>query len=250
MTWPQLLYQQRAGAAAVWPAISSALLRVHSGSRVSPCSSSPPWGRRHQRQLHLWSFNLRTSFRDADDGPDGWSHRRGGVAELIRAHAPAVLGLQEATAPMIQFLCAELGMEWHGRCRMGDGSDEHCALLWDPAVVRLLHGETRWLSSTPHVAGSVGWDAAYPRIVTMGLFELVGEGVGNGTSPTAASQAPRNQRLAVLNTHLDHVGQQARKESAAALRSLLWTASYSTAADSGDGTAPGWMHGVRTDCFC
>ena len=157
-------------------------------------------------RLSVWTFNLRTSFCEEVDGDDGWSHRRSGVARLLQRHRPAVVAAQEATLPMIEYLVEQTGYEWHGQCRSGDHSDEHSALLWDPARLRLLRGETRWLAPRPESAG-IGWDAAFNRIYTRGLFELC-------DSPSAA-------QLAIVCTHFDHVGTVARVRSAEALRRLL-----------------------------
>ena len=157
-------------------------------------------------RLSVWTFNLRTSFCEEQDGDDGWSHRRSGVARLLQRHRPAVVAAQEATLPMIEYLVEQTGYEWHGQCRSGDHSDEHSALLWDPARLRLLQGETRWLAPRPESAG-IGWDAAFNRIYTRGLFELC-------DSPSAT-------QLVIVCTHFDHVGTVARVRSAEALRRLL-----------------------------
>src|SRR5690606_31094241 len=58
--------------------------------------------------------------------------------------------------------------------------------------------ETFWLSSTPAVPGSKGWDAAITRIVTWGQFR----------------DKVTNKEFFVFNTHFDHVGLEARKQSA------------------------------------
>ena len=166
-------------------------------------------------KLSVWSFNLRTEFCEERDGADGWRYRAGGCAALIKRHSPAVLCVQEATKPMLDSLCGRLGYQWYGKCRSGTGEDEHSALVWDPARVRLLRGETRWLSSTPDVQ-SIGWDAQYPRIYTRGLFELVGCG-----AETVSSKAATPTRLALVSTHLDHVGHNARLHSASLLRSAM-----------------------------
>jgi hypothetical protein len=170
-------------------------------------------------QLSVWSFNLRTEFCGEQDGVDGWPYRAGGCAALIKQHSPAALCVQEATKPMLDSLCGRLGYQWYGECRSGSGEDEHSALLWDPARLRLLRGETQWLSPTPRVASSVGWDAQYPRIYTRGLFELVGCGATSGNA--AAGQPALPTRLALMSTHFDHVGHSARLQSASLLRSLM-----------------------------
>ena len=66
-----------------------------------------------------------------------------------------------------------------------------------PASTLLLDSGCFWLSETPDKP-SVGWDAKYPRICSWA--QLQDRNTGN--------------TLYFLNTHFDHVGKQARKESA------------------------------------
>jgi endonuclease/exonuclease/phosphatase family metal-dependent hydrolase len=61
----------------------------------------------------------------------------------------------------------------------------------------VLKKGTFWLSETPEKV-SVGWDAALERICTYGLFRV------NATG----------RRFWVFNTHFDHMGMEARKNSA------------------------------------
>ena len=61
----------------------------------------------------------------------------------------------------------------------------------------LIESGTFWLSPTPSQPGKA-WDAAYPRVATWAVLR-------------DASGA----RVAVLNTHFDHAGFQARANSAA-----------------------------------
>ena len=60
----------------------------------------------------------------------------------------------------------------------------------------MLEENTFWLSETPQLP-SKGWDAAIKRVCTYGLFK--------------AKNSP--QRFWVFNTHFDHIGEVARKES-------------------------------------
>ncbi|GAD91805.1 endonuclease/exonuclease/phosphatase family protein [Paecilomyces variotii No. 5] len=80
-----------------------------------------------------------------------------------------------------------------------DGKDagEYCPIIYRPAVWKLLHWETVWLSETPTVP-SKGWDAASIRIVTIGVFKH------------HASQ----KTILALNTHLDDQGSKSRAEAA------------------------------------
>lgn len=165
--------------------------------------------------LSVWSFNLRTALCEEQDGADGWCYRADGCAALIKRYSPAALCVQEATKPMLDSLCGRLGYQWFGECRDGTGEDEHSALLWDPVRLRLLQGETRWLSPTPEEV-SVGWDAQYPRIYTRGLFQLRGCDTNVG-----ADAVGTEIQFALMSTHFDHVGHVARLESASLVRSMV-----------------------------
>jgi endonuclease/exonuclease/phosphatase family metal-dependent hydrolase len=144
--------------------------------------------------LRVMSFNIR--YDTAGDGTDNWSHRRRLVADTIRYHAPDVIGIQEAMAHQLRELAALLdAYEWVGRPRDGDRG-EHTAIGYRNDRVTAETTETFWLSPTPETPGSVGWDASHPRIATWARLQV-------GSS---------DQRLLVLNTHLDRDGQRARRE--------------------------------------
>ena len=79
--------------------------------------------------------------------------------------------------------------------RDGDNKGEFSAIFYNSKKVKVENENTFWLSETPDQI-SMGWDAAYPRICTYGLFSLL----------------ESNQKIWVFNTHLDHVGAQAQLE--------------------------------------
>jgi len=111
-----------------------------------------------------------------DDGRDAWENRRDGVVEQLRSVSPDILGLQESTGRQQRDIERALdGYEWDG---VADepGSGEH-----NPVGVgrRFVHrdGHTEWLSATPEER-SVGWDGAYPRVLTrVSLEVLAADGV-------------------------------------------------------------------------
>ncbi|HJR65878.1 MAG TPA: endonuclease/exonuclease/phosphatase family protein [Gemmatimonadaceae bacterium] len=155
--------------------------------------------------LRVMSFNLRLDL--ASDGPNAWPHRRDWVASLIRFHAPDAVGVQEALAHMLTDLDARLP----GFARVGvgraDGREggEFSAILYRTDRLQMLNNGTFWLSPTPEVAGSKGWDAAIERVATWARFR------DRTTGCTYVH----------LNTHFDHIGEQARQESARLIRHRL-----------------------------
>jgi endonuclease/exonuclease/phosphatase family metal-dependent hydrolase len=144
------------------------------------------------------SFNVR--FNNPADSLDAWPHRKEAVANVIRFHEADVVGLQEAQRNQLDDLDSLLpGFAWFGRPRADGGPrDEYSAVLYREDRFELLGHGTFWLSESPDVAGSRGWDAAYPRVATWGRFHDREEG----------------DTLYVVNTHLDHVGERARAASA------------------------------------
>ena len=155
--------------------------------------------------LRVMSFNLRLD--TPKDGANAWPHRRDWVASLLRYHAPDALGVQEAFAHMLR----ELDERLPGYARVGvgrtDGREggEFSAILYRTDRLEALESGTFWLSPTPEVPGSMGWDAAFERVATWARFRDRRTGC----------------RFLHLNTHLDHRGEEARRESARLIRRRL-----------------------------
>lgn len=147
--------------------------------------------------LRVMSFNIR--YDNPGDGEDAWPKRRAKAASMIRFHGADVVGLQEALRGQIADLEAALpDFGWFGNGRSAERDGEHCAVLYRKDRLEVLAESTFWLSETPEVAGSRSWDAALPRIVTWGRL--------------------RDRRTGAVfhlfNTHFDHRGETARRESA------------------------------------
>ncbi len=155
--------------------------------------------------LRVMSFNVR--YDNPGDGLNAWPNRRDWVASLVRFHGADVIGVQEALAPMLRDLDARLP----GYARVGVGrsdgkvAGEFSAILYRTDRLTLLDSGTFWLSPTPEVPGSKGWDAAIERIATWARFRDRQSGC----------------RFLHLNTHFDHVGETARQESARLIRRRL-----------------------------
>ncbi len=166
-----------------------ALALLAAGAAVRADDASAP--------LRVMSFNIRVDL--PSDGPDAWPLRKEKAASMIRFHRADIVGLQEALRGQLDDLEVLLaGFGWLGTGRAADGGGELSAILYRRERLELLGQGTVWLSETPLVAGSRGWDAAFPRVVTWGRL--------------------RDRRTGVLfhhfNTHLDHLGEVARREGA------------------------------------
>lgn len=152
--------------------------------------------------LVVLSYNVR--YDNPDDAPNDWPSRRDRVASLIRFHGPDVAGLQEVLLGQLRDLEERLpGYAWIGAGR-DDGAEagEFSPIFYRTDRLRPVESGTFWLSTTPDSAGSVGWDAALPRVATWARFEDRATG----------------RALLHVNTHFDHEGAEARRESARLLR--------------------------------
>ena len=151
----------------------------------------------------VMSFNIRMG--TADDGPDSWEHRRFLVRMAIREHDPHILGVQECLWDQ----GVELDRAFGNYRLTGVGRDdgvregEMCLIFTRRDRYHVLDQGNFWLSDTPETPGSKGWDAACPRIVTWAKLR------DRWCDPDT---------LYVFNTHLDHVGAEARARGAELLQ--------------------------------
>ena len=154
-------------------------------------------------ELRVMTFNIR--YGTALDGENAWEKRRELLGETIRALRPDVLGTQECLAGQAEFL--RTALPGYGCVGVGrdDGklAGEMCAIFYREDRFRLLAEGHFWLSETPEVVGSRGWDAALPRLVSWVRLR---------------ARDDTMRTLVCFDTHFDHVGEAARLASAQLLR--------------------------------
>lgn len=151
--------------------------------------------------LKTMSFNIR--YDNQGDGINVWENRKDLVAQTIKFHDIDICGLQEVLDHQLQNLAEMLPeYDWIGVGR-DDGAKkgEYAPVFFRSDRLKLLESGFFWLSETPEIAGSFGWDAACTRIVTWGKFSFLNSG----------------EEFYFFNTHFDHVGQVARENSAGLL---------------------------------
>ncbi len=156
-----------------------------------------------EQSFDLLSYNIR--YANPGDGQDVWSERRDRVAEVIRG--ADVAGLQEVTTGQLKDLqqrCPDFSWYAVGRTD-GKQDGESCAIAFRKDRYERLEAGTFWLSPTPDVVGSKGWDAALPRIASW----------------VRLRDRHSKADWLVVNTHLDHRGSQARHESARLIQRKL-----------------------------
>lgn len=149
------------------------------------------------QQMNIISFNIR--YNTPNDGINAWPNRIEMATGLLRFHEADIFGLQEALHGQIMDVQKELPeYAWFGVGREdGEKGGEFSPIFYKKSEFILLKNGTFWLSETPEKP-SKGWDAALNRIVTWGQFQ---------------SKVTGKQFL-VFNTHFDHIGKEARKNSA------------------------------------
>ena len=150
-----------------------------------------------QDALNIMSFNIR--YNNPEDSLNAWPHRIDKVSSQILFHEAHIVGVQEALHSQMQDLDRALLKYKYVGVGREDGKEkgEYSAIFYDTIRLQVLQTQTFWLSETPQVAGSKGWDAALSRIVTWAKFR----------------DKKTKKEFYLFNTHFDHRGQVARTES-------------------------------------
>jgi len=116
--------------------------------------------------LNVLTYNIR--LLNPGDAPNTWSARKQKVFSLISAAKPDVFGLQEPVREQVkdmEYAFPDYALVGVGRDD-GNEAGEYSPLFYNEHKFKLLSSGTFWLSQTPLVAGSRGWDAACNRVVT------------------------------------------------------------------------------------
>ena len=149
------------------------------------------------QDMNVMTYNIR--FDNPDDENDSWDRRKVLILEQLLFYEPAVFGIQEGMHHQVEYLDDSLpGYDYAGVARDdGKTGGEYSAVYYNLSLFTRVKDHTFWLSETPGEP-SVGWDAAMERICTCVLLRHKKSG----------------QQVWVFNTHFDHVGEQARRNSA------------------------------------
>lgn len=157
------------------------------------------WGCTNKNtELQVMTFNVR--YDNPADGPNRWENRLPVIKFYFTEEEPDIIGMQEVLNNQLLDLSNILsGYEYVGTGRNdGKQAGEYTPVFYKKDKLNLLDNSQFWLSETPEVIGSVGWDAAITRIVTWAKFEHISTG----------------KEFYFFNTHFDHRGIQAREMSA------------------------------------
>ncbi len=156
-------------------------------------------------QTKIMTYNIRNS--NAADGVNRWEKRRDTWIALVRKVDPDILGTQEVLLDQLNYIkktmtdYSEYGV---GR-NDGKKKGEHSAIFYKKSKYDLVKGGNFWLSETPDKPGSKSWDAAITRICSW--VQLKDKSTG--------------KTIFVFNTHFDHKGKEARRNSARLIRQYI-----------------------------
>ena len=153
---------------------------------------------RNDRPLRVGSYNIRMN--TPVDGNNMWNYRKERVKNLILFHGYDIVGVQEALPLQMNDLRQMPEFASVGIGRDGEAGGEFSAIFYRTDRIQVLDSGTFWLSQTPEVM-SKGWDAQLHRICTWAKMK----------------DRKTKKIFYFFNTHLDHIGPIARRESAALL---------------------------------
>lgn len=144
------------------------------------------------QELKIMTYNIRLDI--ASDGENAWTNRKDFLTSQIQFYNPDIFGVQEATPNQVTDIASALhDYNKFGVGRDGKGKGEACTIYYNKSRFIVEQTNTFWLSETPDII-SKGWDSACNRICTYGLFK----------------DLKTKKIFWVFNTHLDHVGNEAR----------------------------------------
>ena len=146
--------------------------------------------------VNVMSFNIRLDH--AGDSLNNWQYRKDVAAQMIRDNNIDILGTQEVLLNQLNDLKERLPEYTAIGVGRDDGKEagEFSAIFYKKDKFKEVKSGNFWLSETPDVAGSKGWDASYVRVATWAILK------DNESS----------NKFLIINTHLDNDGVLARIE--------------------------------------
>lgn len=144
------------------------------------------------QSLKVMTYNIRLDIES--DGENDWTHRKDFFLSQIQFYNPDIFGVQEAKPNQVTDISNSLtAYNSVGIGREGVGKGEASTIYFKKEQFDVLQESTFWLSQTPDTI-SMGWDAACHRVCTYALFK----------------EKKSKKQFWVFNTHLDHMGEEAR----------------------------------------
>jgi endonuclease/exonuclease/phosphatase family metal-dependent hydrolase len=165
---------------------------------LSFCMITIAYSQSARENIRVMSYNVR--YDNPGDGENRWSNRKDRLTKLIAYHAPDIFGTQEVLLNQLQDIEKALPQyAWYGAGRDdGKQAGEFSAVFYNKERFTVLDKGTFWLSPEPDKP-TKGWDAAIIRVCSW----------------VKLRDKNTRQDFFVFNTHFDHIGVQAREQSAA-----------------------------------
>lgn len=156
------------------------------------------------QDLNIATYNIR--YNNPGDSLDAWPNRKESLLNMVRFYDFDLFGVQEALSGQVKDLSELKGYDHVGIGR-DDGKEagEFSAIFFKKDRLKLIRSGTFWLSPTDVNHPNKGWDAALPRICTWASFEDKKTGF----------------KFYHFNTHFDHRGLEARRESAKLIMRMM-----------------------------
>ena len=144
------------------------------------------------------TFNIRLD--TPYDSLNSWQYRRDRACQWIKDMNIDVFGAQEVLHNQLVDMEERLPDFQAIGVGRDDGKEggEYSAVFFKKNKFELLDSNTFWLSENPDSIGKKGWDAACVRIATWAKLKDKQSG----------------KIFMAVNTHFDHIGTEARKQSA------------------------------------
>jgi endonuclease/exonuclease/phosphatase family metal-dependent hydrolase len=163
-------------------------------------NAAEPAAKTNSSSHKILTCNVRVDVpADAKHG-DSWAERREICADIIQAQNADLIGLQEAQVQHVSYLKSRMP-EYDSYALSDSVTIFHPVdtILFSRARYELISCGGFYLSETPHLIGSKGWDGAFPRLVNW----------------VHLKERSTGKEFRYWNTHLDNKGQKAREHGSA-----------------------------------
>jgi endonuclease/exonuclease/phosphatase family metal-dependent hydrolase len=156
---------------------------------TSACSN-----KQSMTDIRVMTLNVR--YDNPRDSINAWPKRASLLCDFVANEKPDIVGMQEVLWPQYQLLDSVLTEYSSVGVGRSDGArgGEMNPVFFRKEKFDMVRNITFWLSNSPELAGSLGWGASLPRIVTW--MELVDKN--------------SHQHFFFFNTHFAHDSDSAR----------------------------------------
>jgi endonuclease/exonuclease/phosphatase family metal-dependent hydrolase len=150
-----------------------------------------------EHEIIVMTFNVR--FDNPNDAPHHWDNRVAVIENYMNTSMPDIVGMQESLHHQNEDLLKIMpGYAYVGTGRDdGQQGGEYSPIFYHTGRFELLDHSQFWLSGTPELPGSIGWEAILPRVVAWAKLRHRQSG----------------KEFFVFNTHYSHVSDLARRRS-------------------------------------